>query len=200
MLRPGARIANEGKCDDVPDIRPASLHTEDGCGRFAGICQARNMLPMVCANTMRLTKGHAGGSRCRLRCPVRGLQKTSELFGISPSTASTPGPACRQDNLCRHGWRPQTDPAVRRQRLGFRNCSASLHQPPRFRVRLPGRPTYAAMVLQSIQFHNCGVVMRSEAGSAWAPTYNRASPAADRISMYFTGQVGKPHVQELHIV
>ena len=77
--------------------------------------------------------------------PSEGLQKTSELFGISPSTASTPGRASRQDNLCRHGWRPQTDPAVRRQRLGFRNCSASLHQPPRFRVRLPGKPTYAAI-------------------------------------------------------
>ena len=57
--------------------------------------------------------------------PSEGLRETSELFGISPSTASIPGPASRQANLRRHGWRPQTDPAGGRQRLGFRNCSAS---------------------------------------------------------------------------
>ena len=28
-LRSGARIANEGKCEDLPDIRPASPHAED---------------------------------------------------------------------------------------------------------------------------------------------------------------------------
>ena len=94
-------VVSEGNRDDLPDVRPAALHTEDCCG---GICQARNMLPLVCANTMRPAKGHAGGSRCRLRRPVRG---TSELFfGLN--------------------WRrPQTNPAGGRQRLGFRNCSAS---------------------------------------------------------------------------
>ena len=55
-------------------------------------------------------------------------------------------------------------------------------------------------VLQSIQFPSCGVVTSSEAGSAWAPAHNRASRAADGTSMYFTGQVGKPHVLELRIV
>ena len=118
------------------------------------------MLPMVCANTMRLTKGHAGGSRCRLRRPVRG---TSELFfGLNcPPGNSTRGPR-RLDGvvetcdgvertpplLHRPGGRRQQYDHVEGQPvilLRLRNCSASLRQPPRFRVRLPGKPTYAAM-------------------------------------------------------
>ena len=150
-------VVSEGSRDDLPDVRPASLHTEDCCGR---ICQARNMLPMVCANTMRPAKGHAGGSRCRLRRPVRG---TSELFfGLNcPPGNSTRGPR-RLDGVVETCERVERTPPLlhrpggRRQQydhvesqpvilLRPRNCSASLRQPPRFRVRLPGKPTYAAM-------------------------------------------------------
>ena len=74
---------------------------------------------------LELTSAH--GPSCLAVTNTMPSPKTSEQFEISSSPDPIPGPASRPTNLCCHGWRPQTDPAGGRRRLGLSTHPPVVH-------------------------------------------------------------------------